>query len=74
MTEEADADDDVEEGEDSKILRWWGKMRRKHNKLKLDELNALWSKMKKKHGQNSNPINHFPTSEEVTEVSKRANK
>ena len=35
---------------------------------------TLWSKIeKKKHRQNSNLINHFPTSEGVSEVSERAN-
>ena len=34
---------------------------------------ALWSKMKKKHRQNSHPIIHCPTSEGVSEVSERAN-
>ena len=33
----------------------------------------LWSKIEKKHKQNSNLINHFPTSEGVSEVSERAN-
>jgi len=35
--------------------------------------NSLWSKMGKKIRQNSNLINHFPTSEGVSEVSERVN-
>ena len=34
---------------------------------------ALWSKIEKKHRQNSHPIIHCPTSEGVSEVSERAN-
>ena len=33
---------------------------------------VLWSKIEKKHRQNSHPINHCPTSEGMSEVSERA--
>ena len=33
---------------------------------------ALWTRIEKKHRQNSHNINHFPTNEGVSKVSKRA--
>ena len=38
----------------------------------LDLAIALWSKIGKKRRENSPPIIHFPTSEEVREVSERS--
>ena len=38
-------------------------------KVTYNKESALWSKMKKKHRQNSRLIIHFPTSEGVSEVS-----
>ena len=36
-------------------------------------MDALWSKMGKKHRKNTHPTIHFPTSEGMSEVSEQAN-
>ena len=41
--------------------------------VKSQASNRHYGRKKKKHRQNSNLINHFPTSEGVSELSERAN-
>ena len=65
----ADREDKMEDDQDSKS----DKSDAPSTSSGYDSGMTLWSKMEKKHRQNSHPIILFPMSEGVSEVTERAN-